>query len=557
MDQKAGYDLSSPMPIIGWWQKGDSEPKMDEASLREAVHRVIEPVILVQANGRPGVAAGGEIRIGDLQGGKSAGYPLSAYVPPVHPRQLGDQAFKRKYGLVYPYVAGEMARGITSVRMVEEMGRAGMIGFFGSAGLSTADVEDAITALQQRLGALPFGFNLIHSPNDPDLEAAVVRLFIARRIRLISASAFLDVTLPLVLFRLHGIHRNEEGRIVCPNRIIAKVSRVEVARKFLSPPPEKLLAQLVEKRAITADQAALASGIPLADDLTAEADSGGHTDNRPAISLLPTMMALRDEMVRKHRFTEPICVGLAGGIATPDSAAAAFAMGAAYILTGSVNQSCVEAGICREVRCMLADAGQADVTMAPSADMFEMGVKVQVLKRGTLFPFRAAKLYEIYCKYDGIESIPKSQAEMLKRDYFRGGLEDAWEQTRLFFLERDPRQIALAEQDPKHKMALLFRSYLGRTSRWAITGEPERKIDYQIWCGPSIGAFNAWVKGTFLENPENRRTVTVAMNILYGAAVATRASWLRCQRIPVPPEAGRFSPMELHRIFESLGETKW
>ena len=31
---------------------------------------------------------------------------------------------------------------------------------------------------------------------------------------------------------------------------------------------------------------------------------------------------------------------------------------------------------------MLAQAEQADVAMAPAADMFEMGVKVQVLKRG-------------------------------------------------------------------------------------------------------------------------------------------------------------------------------
>ena len=34
--------------------------------------------------------------------------------------------------------------------------------------------------------------------------------------------------------------------------------------------------------------------------------------------------------------------------------------------------------------------------MAPAADMFEMGVKLQVLKRGTMFPMRAQKLYELY-----------------------------------------------------------------------------------------------------------------------------------------------------------------
>ena len=47
---------------------------------------------------------------------------------------------------------------------------------------------------------------------------------------------------------------------------------------------------------ITPQEAQLAASIPMAEDLTAEADSGGHTDNRPAISLLPTMLALRDEL---------------------------------------------------------------------------------------------------------------------------------------------------------------------------------------------------------------------------------------------------------------------
>ena len=68
-------------------------------------------------------------------------------------------------------------------------------------------------------------------------------------------------------------------------------------------------------------------------------------------------------------------------------------MGAAYVVTGSVNQACVESGTSPAVRQMLAEAEQADVAMAPAADMFEMGVKVQVLKRGTMFAMRAAKLY--------------------------------------------------------------------------------------------------------------------------------------------------------------------
>ena len=70
-------------------------------------------------------------------------------------------------------------------------------------------------------------------------------------------------------------------------------------------------------------------------------------------------------------------------------------MGAAFVVTGSVNQACIESGSSDIVRKMLAEASQADVTMAPAADMFEMGVKVQVLKRGTMFAMRGAETLRI------------------------------------------------------------------------------------------------------------------------------------------------------------------
>ena len=82
-------------------------------------------------------------------------------------------------------------------------------------------------------------------------------------------------------------------------------------------------------------------------------------------------------------------------------------------------------------------------------------------------------------------------------------------------------------------MALVFRSYLGQSSNWANTGEPSRKIDYQIWCGPAMGAFNQWVKGSFSRIGSNRQVVVVALNILLGAAMVTRRQWLRQQGIPL------------------------
>ncbi|MCU0592365.1 MAG: PfaD family polyunsaturated fatty acid/polyketide biosynthesis protein [Desulfobacterales bacterium] len=541
-----------PSTTIGCWHSQESSIEPFEASIQGALLNVTRPIYVIEHPQGLAISQSGTAELCAGSRAAGSGMALRAFVPPLHPRGLGDITFKTRHGLRYAYVAGEMANGITSVRMVREAGRAGMVGFFGAGGLMVSEVEAAIDRLQRETPGIPFGVNLIHSPGNPELEMALADLFLRRDVRLISASAYVEPSLPLVYFRAKGTHRSSEGRIVCPNQIIAKVSRVEVARRFLAPPAEKHLARLLELGLISSEEAALAAAVPLAAELTAEADSGGHTDNRPAITLLPTMLALRDELSAVYGYDRPPCVGLAGGIATPESTAAAFALGAAYVLTGSVNQCCVEAGTSEAVCVMLAEAGQADVAMAPAADMFELGVKVQVLKRGTMFPYRAAKLYELYTTHARYDQIPAKQREMLERDFFRCSFEQEWEQTRRFFMQRDPKQVERAGNDPKHKMALVFRSYLGRSSAWAIQGEPTRKIDYQIWCGPAIGAFNQWARGSFLEAPQNRRTVAVAMNLLFGAAVLTRANWLRAQGLAIPGSAGSVRPMALAEIYERI-----
>ena len=466
----------------------------------------------------------------------------NAAAPALLPEQLGDPGFLREHRVRYAYATGAMANGIASVELVEAGAKAGLLSFFGSAGLPPEKVEAAVSRLQSSLGETPFGVNLIHSPSESALEDAVCDLLLRRGVRLVESSAFMGLTPAIVRYRLHGMRRGADGRVVTHNNIVAKVSRAEVAEKFLSPAPEAMLREMAAAGLITGEQAALAAEIPMAQDVTVEADSGGHTDNRPLISLLPATIALRDRIQAKFRFAAPPRVGAAGGIATPASAAAAYMMGAAYVLTGSVNQSCVESGSSDQVRKMLSAAGQADVAMAPAADMFELGVKVQILKRGTMFAMRGAKLYETYRAYDSLDAIPAAVRGPLERDLFREPLEAVWEKTRAFFQQRDPSQVARAEKDPKHKLALVFRSYLGQASRWANAGVPDRVLDYQVWCGPAMGAFNEWTQGTFLQSPDHRRVATVARNILYGAAVLTRAHFLRCQGVALDPDAVRIEP---------------
>lgn len=550
-----GNDTMSLTPapsLLGWWTSDGTPLAMDPASVTEAVNDLFQPLYIVSTTQGYALARGGRGAIG-AESHDAQAYPVIGFVPPIHPENLGDPSFNQDHGTRYSYVSGGMAAGIGSAEIVEALGRAGMMGMFGAAGLGLPRVEAAIDRIQAAIPGKPYGFNLIHSPHDPSLERGVVELYIQRGVKLAEASAFLDLTINVVRYRTHGIHRGPNGEIVTPNRVMCKVSRVEVASKFFAPPPAKMLSQLIEQGLLTQDQAKLAEHIPIAQDLTAEADSGGHTDNRPAVTLIPTMLQLRDRAMAQYKFAQPLRVGAAGGISTPASTAAGYSMGASYVMVGSVNQACVESGTCDVVRQMLADAEQADTTMCPAADMFEMGVKVQVLKRGTMFPMRASKLYDLYREYPSIEAIPANERATIEKTIFKCSLDDVWNQTESFFTQRDPAQITKAAKDPKHKMALIFRWYLGQASRWANSGLADRRLDYQIWCGPAMGAFNEWVKGTFLQQPANRNVTVVGYNLIYGAAVMMRLNSLRSQGFPVPVEALQVAPRDVDDLRVRLG----
>jgi PfaD family protein len=125
---------------------------------------------------------------------------------------------------------------------------------------------------------------------------------------------------------------------------------------------------------------------------------------------------------------------------------------------------------------------------------------------------------------------------------FHRSLDDVWDETVRFFTERDPEQIQRAKDNPKRKMALVFRWYLGLSSRWSATGEKGRELDYQIWCGPSIGPFNDWTRGTYLAESKNRRIVDVALHIMTGCAYLARVQSLRNAGVRVPARLASYYP---------------
>jgi PfaD family protein len=507
-------------------------------------------VVFDPSTRRIGLAGGGEVLSTESKNGLKKGetcYPLIGILPPLYPEWLGDRGFQETHGVRFAYVGGAMARGIGSAKLVIELGKMGAMGMFGAAGLSPKVVEEALTEISSALdpAGLSWGSNLIHSPNEPALEDKIVDLYLRLGVRRVSASAYMALTPAIVRYACSGLSRADDGSVRRQNYVFAKISREEVARHFLSPAPAKILDQLLAEQKLTAEEAEIAAEIPLAEDIIVESDSGGHTDNRPLNALFPAIMSLRDRLIREFGYDRPIRLGAAGSLGTPISVAGAYALGAAFVLVGTVHQSAVESGVSDSSRRLLAQAQLADVAMTASADMFELGVKVQVLQRGTMMAVRGNQLYDLYSRYNSIEEIPADQRANIEKNIFRQPLEDIWQQTVEFFSRTDPQQVEKANKNPKHKMALIFRWYIGSSSQWPIIGEESRQIDYQLWCGPAMGAFNRWVAGSFLEAPEQRTVQQIALNLLEGAAHVTRAQQLRTFGLAMAQDVLDFPPTVL------------
>lgn len=310
----------------------------------------------------------------------------------ISPTNLGNTHFKKIYNLKYAYLAGAMYKGIASVELVVKLGKAGLMGYFGTGGLRLLQIEQAIQSIQRQLEDYSqYGMNLLCNLVKPQLEEETVELFLKYGIRNIEAAAYMQITPSLVWFRSKGLKRKENGEIIVSNNVLAKVSRPEVAKVFMSPAPREIVMQLVKQGRLTIDEAECAQYIPISYDICVEADSGGHTDQGVAYALMPTMQKLRDEIQAKYSYTQNIRIGAAGGIGTPEAVAAAFMLGADFVMTGPVNQCTVEAGTSDAVKDLLQHINVQDTTYAPAGDMFELGAKVQVVRKGLLFPIGITK----------------------------------------------------------------------------------------------------------------------------------------------------------------------
>ncbi len=442
--------------------------------------------------------------------------------------KLGSELFKQDYGLRYAYVSGAMVKAIASTELVVRMAKAGYLGFYGTGGMALSAIEKAIQTIRQELvDGQPYGMNLLADLSQPQQEMDTVDLFLRYGVQNIEASAYTQITPALIKFRLTGLSTDVQGVLITPNRVIAKISRPEVAQQFLSPASDQMVKRLLDQGHITEQEAELAGRLPVASDLSVEADSGGHTDMGVASVLLPTIIRLRDSLQQQYQYQKTVRVGAAGGIGTPESAASAFLLGADFIVTGSINQCSVEAGTSDAVKDLLQSINVQDTAYAPAGDMFELGAKIQVLKKGVFFPARATKLYDLWRNHTSLAQLDSSVAKEIQDKYFKRSFDEVYDETKGYYLQAMPEEIDKAERNPKVKMALIFRWYFVHTMRLALEGRSEQRVDYQVHTGPALGAFNQWVQGTSLQDWRNRHVDVIADQMMQATADYLNARFQR------------------------------
>jgi hypothetical protein len=189
-----------------------------------------------------------------------------------------------------------------------------------------------------------------------DLEDAIVDLYLRRGVTRVDASAYMNLTPSVVRYAASGLQSDASGRVRRKNRVLAKISRPEVAPALPAAGARGPARRPVSSGRLRAEEARLATRVPLAEDVTGRIGLGRPHRQPPLSALLPTIASLR-ESARSATATPT-------GSASARPAAGHAAVGrpglrarAAYVMTGTINQASVESGLSEDGKRMLAEAG--------------------------------------------------------------------------------------------------------------------------------------------------------------------------------------------------------
>ncbi len=446
-------------------------------------------------------------------GSRSSGRAGGSKVP-----TLGDAEFRQQYGLRHAYVAGGSAAGFRSLDFVAALTAAGCLTFLDSVA-EGRDVDSEIQELRRRIGAhAVFGLTLKDDPLLPrrqlGREEHRVDAALRNRVRCLEVAGYHRITPALVRYRFQGAHRGPDGQPTAVNHLLALVSRTSTAESFLAKAPKKIVAALVEQGKLSAEEAEVASHLPMSGDICVLA---GTSEGPDLATLLPATRKLRDQAMIVEGYPRRIRVGAGGAIGTPEAVASAFFLGADFIHTSSVHLCSPEAALSPAAKDLLGLLEAGDTVSAPSPTLFSLGGRGSVVKKGSFFAPRAQRLYELFRFYDSLDAIEPAQREKIETTYFKRSFESIWES-----LERElpPEELPV---DEKTRMALVFRWYLEESLVWAREGVSRQKVNFQIPCDESLAAFHLYAADAGLADPSRRSAAEIAEILMReGAAFLSR-----------------------------------
>ena len=429
------------------------------------------------------------------------------------PRLVGGPSatgsFTEDHGVAWPCLIGSMAHAISGVDMIARLARAGLLGAYGAAGRTLEQVDADLRLLANSLprrAAWAVGLRPA-----ADLEARV-ELCLHHGASTIEASGFETVPPSLVRFRLTDLCKESQGGPRTRRRLILKTARPDVAALFMEPPPQACVQRLLRRGLITAEAAALSASLPLASDIAAEGCGGGWTERASGPDLASVLVRMRAVGCATRR---RVRIGLAGGIGTPESAAAAFASGLDFVVTGSINQCTLEAATSETTKDLLSKQGVRDVGWAPAFDAFESGGQVQVLTRGTLFCGWANRLHDLWRNFGAWNQVPSDVRVWIERRILVGPFVEA------------ARETASAQEEngcagDRELMAAVFRRRLGQALESARRSDSADPFDVQIWTGPAMGAANAWLAEIGLSDWRARHVDDINLRLMMEAEAGLR-----------------------------------
>ena len=107
--------------------------------------------------------------------------------PVFAPELLGNSVIRAEYGIKYAYFTG----GCTVDRLERtrrRLGRAGMMGFLGTAGLAPGEIRDSLRFIQSELAhGEAYGMNLICNLERPETELDMVSICLEHRVTRVEA----------------------------------------------------------------------------------------------------------------------------------------------------------------------------------------------------------------------------------------------------------------------------------------------------------------------------------------------------------------------------------